>query len=74
MPSNWSTANVVFRDLDLNFQGQAFQTFISPEGVELAYINARHDFYRGWYLLQNGVTVSVAFGELDLNENCVHLQ
>ena len=65
LPSDGATAYVV--RLDLNFQGQKFQTLIFPkQRVSIKTRVMTLIEVNNWYLLPNGITTNV-LGDFDLN-------
>ena len=57
---------MLYRDLDLNFQGHKFETLISRKQWELLH-KCKIWLYKGWYSLSNSTFVNVILHNLDLH-------
>ena len=64
---NGATANVIFNDLDLHFQGHEFWNVKISKTPRTSKKMLRYDFYRGWHLPSNKTIVYVVLDDLDQN-------
>ena len=67
LSSNDVTANVVFYELDLHFQGDEFRNLNISKTMRACKKMLKYDFYRGWYLPSNGTIANVVLRDLDLH-------